>query len=302
MNEFILVIGMILTGAILFLSSGGYLIHEIEETEGYGVKGTAERIASIMERMYGEPAYARYCINISLSNLKIEQGYMTFEQKEKKYVLPVPKEVKNVDLKEIASICFVRHKTGEIELLEKPPVCDMNGVCTAEECSEECKDCYGPAPICIGDESCDIYIGENCRNSIDCACSLKNGSYVCCPDDPSSDEQGCVDEQRQNLSKGEKCFCDNECDTSTNLICNKVSLGFTDYKKACCPPGYGWDGTDCVALECSYPCAPNCKLPDKWDWRNVDGVNWMNPIRAQAVCGSCWAFSAVAGVEHRYNV
>ena len=54
--------------------------------------------------------------------------------------------------------------------------------------------------------------------------------------------------------------------------------------------------------ECFYPCTPNCILPQKWDWRNVDGKNWLNAVRDQHPCGTCWAFSAVGAVEGTYNV
>jgi len=54
--------------------------------------------------------------------------------------------------------------------------------------------------------------------------------------------------------------------------------------------------------ECSYPCKASCILPQKWDWRDVDGKNWLNAIRNQKPCGTCWAFSAVGSVEGTYNV
>jgi C1A family cysteine protease len=40
-------------------------------------------------------------------------------------------------------------------------------------------------------------------------------------------------------------------------------------------------------------------LPPEWDWRNVDGNDWTTPIKNQfqEICGSCWAFGALAGLE-----
>ena len=38
-------------------------------------------------------------------------------------------------------------------------------------------------------------------------------------------------------------------------------------------------------------------VPDSWDWRNVNGKNWMTPIRNQLSCGSCVAFGTLGAVE-----
>ncbi|ESO10294.1 hypothetical protein HELRODRAFT_91967 [Helobdella robusta] len=43
-------------------------------------------------------------------------------------------------------------------------------------------------------------------------------------------------------------------------------------------------------------------LPDNWDWRNVSGVNYVTPVRNQAVCGSCYAFSSVGMCESRLAI
>ncbi|XP_049940816.1 dipeptidyl peptidase 1-like [Schistocerca serialis cubense] len=43
-------------------------------------------------------------------------------------------------------------------------------------------------------------------------------------------------------------------------------------------------------------------LPKQWDWRNVDGVNYVSPVRNQEQCGSCFAFSALAVLESRIRI
>ena len=43
-------------------------------------------------------------------------------------------------------------------------------------------------------------------------------------------------------------------------------------------------------------------LPTHWDWRNVNGVNFMGPVRTQGSCGSCYAIAAVSMLEARARV
>ncbi len=41
-------------------------------------------------------------------------------------------------------------------------------------------------------------------------------------------------------------------------------------------------------------------LPQSWDWRNVQGYNWVSPPKHQGGCGSCVAFGVIAALEsHR---
>lgn len=43
-------------------------------------------------------------------------------------------------------------------------------------------------------------------------------------------------------------------------------------------------------------------LPAEWDWRSVNGVNYVSPVRNQGKCGSCYAFSSLAMNEARLRI
>ncbi|XP_041850615.1 dipeptidyl peptidase 1 isoform X2 [Melanotaenia boesemani] len=43
-------------------------------------------------------------------------------------------------------------------------------------------------------------------------------------------------------------------------------------------------------------------LPERWDWRNVDGINFVSPVRNQASCGSCYSFAAMGMLEARVRI
>jgi len=44
------------------------------------------------------------------------------------------------------------------------------------------------------------------------------------------------------------------------------------------------------------------KLPRNFDWRDVDGINYVSPVRHQDNCGSCYSFASTAMVEARLRI
>ena len=118
-EEFMMVIGSILVGIIFFAIAGIYIANSADKVPEYEVKGNAEKIVSAINQLSMQPSSANYKMDIPLSNIKIESGFLTLEQKGKKCARPVPKEVQDAELMEIASLCIMKQKNGEIIVKEK---------------------------------------------------------------------------------------------------------------------------------------------------------------------------------------
>lgn len=43
-------------------------------------------------------------------------------------------------------------------------------------------------------------------------------------------------------------------------------------------------------------------LPESFDWRDVNGVNYVSPVRDQGSCGSCYAFASAANLESQVRI
>jgi len=44
------------------------------------------------------------------------------------------------------------------------------------------------------------------------------------------------------------------------------------------------------------------KLPRNFDWRNVEGIDYVSPVRSQGNCGSCYTFSSTGMLESRIRI
>jgi len=409
LSEYIIIIGVILAAMIFFYNTKAFVGKGVETTYEMDLRATGEEIVDLIERVSSEPTLTYYILELDNSDLEINNSVMTLTRGNKTYRTFVPPETKDVELHNVNKICISKQGNSIIIYEDECPPCDDNGICTSEECSNCCFDCYGPALICIQDSSCDPCIGENCRNTPACACSsgvccpeakdnengctedtgisqgglcycnnqcsaglncnsghplfnkvnnyccLDGGMWngtdcicntdgtctpdecnlccpdcnegssacddgvctacigencenspgdcpcshgVCSPDDPSSDEYGCTD--NFNIPIYGQCYSDNQC--QNGLSCNPVHPDFKGFEKACCPGGLRYNGTDCIPYFCEYPCLSGCLIPERFDWRNYKGKNWLNPVRNQGSCGSCWAFSTIGSIEGVYNI
>ncbi|XP_028321415.1 dipeptidyl peptidase 1 [Gouania willdenowi] len=43
-------------------------------------------------------------------------------------------------------------------------------------------------------------------------------------------------------------------------------------------------------------------LPEHWDWRNMNSVNFLSPVRNQGSCGSCYSFATMGMLEARVRI
>ena len=299
-SEFFLLASLVLVGIIFFSVFQTYTLTQSSETKKAEVRAEAERIASLAYKISKDPSnYLQYCLSTFLSNITIENGLLKYESGNYKFTFLVPQNIENFQLLETTKVCFVK-KENKVILSGEIQTCNFNGICEIEECKVDCPDCYGPNNLCINDNFCNPKIGENCRNSLDCSCKFFGLNYICCPENPLANKLGCLylsDEKK----KGQECYCDEECEV--NLKCNPVDPSFTAYKNACCEEGRSWNGKECISSsnECNYPCSSGCILPKRWDWRNVNGKNWLTPIKHQK-CGDCWAFSTVGSLEAMYKI
>lgn len=244
-SEFVVLAGMIIVGLIIFMIVEFFIAGEQETVSEYGYKAEAEGLVSLIERVSLEPnEYVLDCQYISPCDISVKNGILTYVKDEIKYSFSVPESVNVTNLKRVATVCVL--KSGDtINLLSKKPICIIDGFCIPDECKEDCPDCTGPNPICINDGFCNKYLKEDCSisNLTDCSCS---SNKVCCPTSSDSDGNGCS--SILGLDEGQNCWCSLQC--KSNLYCNPTVPDFTDYEKACCPVGYGWNGTGCEISVC----------------------------------------------------
>ena len=266
-SEFVILIGVILVGTIFLTSFYLYTSYFSEESIKASIKSDAESLVGLIYRIFNEPSdYAYFCKKISLTNLTIEKGILTFQRGKYKFSFLLPKNVTDVRLEDTVKVCLV--KSDQQLRITRELECVLDGICEPSECKIDCADCAGPNDICIGDDYCNPAIGENCENSRDCACE----EGVCCPSSKDADFKGCslIYERK----KGEERWCDVQC--GDGLECNPTASDFKDYEKACCEPGKVWNGNECIE-EIPLICSPSfTSCYNNWHWKNRGDGFFMN--------------------------
>ncbi|MBU4267047.1 MAG: right-handed parallel beta-helix repeat-containing protein [Syntrophaceae bacterium] len=63
----------------------------------------------------------------------------------------------------------------------------------------------------------------------------------------------------------------------------------------------GTPGNSVATGTCSIKTS-NSSLPESFDWRNISNRSYINPVKDQGQCGSCYGFSATAAAEGAYNI
>ena len=125
-----------------------------------------------------------------------------------------------------------------------------------------------------------------------------------------TEEDSCIDNRR--LSEVYPQFSGSGEERTCEVMRQEIECEGSCVDNACvpatCDDGVQNQGED--DIDCGGPCDISCDLcgidedhlPTRFDWRHWKGRSYVTNIRNQGMCGSCWAYAAVAAVETKYNI
>ena len=324
MSNWVILVGVLIVGIIFLLASQGIIFGWTNVTQEDIHKADAQELFALLQRAAHETTKTfYYCKYYQPVNITIKNGIFiferTFENNYYKFSYTVPKEISDVQLTDATRVCIVK-QGNMIDINENASLlfCQPGNYCP--EAPEAYTDplghvcCPDRLPMCSNKHCCPTDTPAWCGKPVE-------GEPRCMSVDDFKDPTKCIPlcspqsvcSGAPSSGVGDNTWIDSEGKTCCPLtdsadsgpICSNRHCCPTSKPKWCIKPKAGdprcMDDNE-IKNDCQGGGICDGTVPDKFDWRNVNGVNYLPPIRNQLRCGSCWIFSAVGATEGDYNV